>query len=37
MVYYKSVKITINTSGLTEVIIDILIRYHNFLDLIITD
>ena len=37
MVHYKPVKITINTPGLAEVIIDVVICYHGLLDLIITD
>ena len=37
MVYYKTVKITINTPGLAEVIIDIVIYHHGLLDLIVID
>ena len=37
MVYYKLVKITLNTPGLAEVIIDVIMRYHGLLDLIVTD
>ena len=37
MVYYKSVKITINISGLAEVIINMLIYHHGFLDSIVTN
>lgn len=37
MIYYKLVKITINTSGFTKVIIDIVIKYHGLPDSIITD
>ena len=37
MVHYKSVKITINTSGLAKVIIDVVIRHHGLPDSIITD
>lgn len=35
MVNYKPVKVTINAVGLVEVILDIVIQYHGFLDLII--
>ena len=37
MVHYKPVKITINALGLVEVIIDVVVRYHGLLDLILTD
>ena len=37
MVHYESVKVTINTSGLTEVIIDVVVRYHSLPDSIISD
>ena len=37
MVHYKSEKITINASGLAEVIIDVMIRHHGLLDSTITD
>ena len=37
MVYYKPVKITINTSDLAEIIINIMVRYYGFLDLIVTN
>ena len=37
MIYYKSVKITIDASGLAEVIIDIVIWHHGLPDSIITD
>ena len=37
MVYYKPVKVTVNALGLAKVIIDIVVRYHGFLDSIITD
>ena len=37
MIYYKLVKVTINTLSLVKVIIDIIIRNYNFLDLIITN
>ena len=35
-VHYKQVKITLNVSGLAEVIIDVVIRNHGLLDSIIT-
>ena len=34
MVYYKLIKIIINTLDLAKIIINIIIRYHNFLDII---
>ena len=37
MVHYKSIKVTINILGLAKVIINGLIKYHNFLGLIITN
>ena len=37
MVYYKPVKVTINASSLAEVIINVVIRYHSLLDLIVTN
>ena len=37
MVYYKPVKVTIDVPGLTEVIIDVVVRHHGLLDLIVTD
>ena len=37
MVYYKPVKITFNTLGLTQVIIDVIVYYHGLLDSIVTD
>lgn len=37
MIYYESVKVTINASGLVEVIIDIVIRYYGVLKPIVTD
>ena len=37
MVYYKSVKITIDAPDLTEVIIDVMLRHYGLLDSIITD
>ena len=37
MVNYKPVKVTINASGLAEVIIDIVVRHHGLLDSIVSD
>ena len=37
MVYYKLVKVTIYTSGLAEVIINMIVWYHGLLDSIISD
>ena len=37
MVYYKPVKIAINTSDLADVIIDIVVRYHDLSNLIMMD
>ena len=37
MVYYKPVKITINTPRLAEVIIDVVVRHHSLSDSIVTD
>ena len=37
MVYYKLVKVTIDTSGLAKVIINIVIRHHGFSDSIVTN
>ena len=37
MVHYKPVKTTINTPGLVEVIIAVVIRHHNLPNLIVTD
>ena len=37
MVHYKLVKITINVPGLTEVIIDVVVRHHDLSDSIIID
>ena len=36
MVYYKPVKVTIDTLDLTEVIIDVVVRHHGLSNLIIT-
>lgn len=36
IVYYESIKITINASGLTEVIIDTVVQHYGLLDSIIT-
>ena len=36
-IYYKSVKITINTPGLAEVIIKTVVQYHGLLDSIVSD
>ena len=36
MVHYKSVKITIDTPNLVEVIIDMVVRHHGLPDLIVT-
>ena len=35
MVYYKPVKVIINTLGLAEVIIDVIVRHHGLLNLIV--
>ena len=35
IVYYKLIKVIINTLGLVKIIINIMIRHYNFLDLII--
>lgn len=37
MVYYKLVKIIINTSSLAKMIIDLIIQHYGFLNLIIRD
>ena len=37
MVHYEPVKVTINAPGLSEVIIDVVIRHHGFPDSIISD
>ena len=37
MVHYEPVKVTIDTPGLAEVIIDVVIQYHDLLDSIISD
>ena len=37
IVYYKPVKVTINASGLAEVIIDVVMRHHSLPDLIVID
>ena len=37
MVYYEPVKVTINASGLTGVIINVVVRHHGFPNLIVTD
>ena len=37
IVYYKSVKITINAPNLAEVIIDVMVRHHGLPNSIITD
>ena len=37
MVLYKLVKVTIDTSGLAEVIIDVIVRHHGLPDSIVTE
>ena len=37
MVYYKPIKVTINALGLPEVILDVVIRYHDLPDSIVFD
>lgn len=37
MIYYELVKITINTPELAEVIIDVIVKYHDLLDSIVPD
>ena len=37
MVYYKLVKVTIDAPGLAEVIINVVVCYHGFPHLIITN
>ena len=37
MVHYEPVKITINTLGLAEVILDVVVQYHGLLDSIMSD
>ena len=37
IIYYKPIKITINALGFTEVIIDMIMRYHSFPDLTVTN
>ncbi len=37
MVHYELVKVTINAPGLTEVILDVVVRYHGLLELIVSD
>ena len=37
MVHYEPVKVTINVPRLVEVIIDVVVRYYNFPDSIISD
>ena len=32
MIYYKLVKVTIDALGLTEVIIEVIVRHHGLLD-----
>ena len=37
MVYYKLVKVTINTLSLANIIINVMVRHHDFLDSIVTN
>ena len=37
MVHYKPIKVTINAPGLAKVIINVVVRHHGLLDLIVTD
>ncbi len=37
MVYYKLVKVTINTPALVEVFIKAVVQYHSLSDLIVSD
>ena len=37
MVHYEPVKVTINASGLAEVILDVVVWHHGLLDSIVTD
>lgn len=37
IVYYKLLKVIINALDLVQIIIDIILRYYNFLNLIITN
>ncbi len=37
LVYYKSIKITIDVSGLAEVIINMIVHHHNIPESIFTD
>ena len=37
MVHYKPVKVTIDASGLAEVIIDVVVRHHDLTHSIVTD
>ncbi len=37
MVYYKPVKVTINTPGLAEVIINMVVQHHSIPKSIVTD
>ena len=37
MIYYKPVKMTIDSLGLAEVIINVVVRHHSFLDSIFTN
>ena len=37
IIYYKPVKIIIDAPGLAKIIIDMVVRHHNLLDLIVTD
>ena len=37
MVYYKPIKITINVTGLTKVIIDMVVSYYSFPNFIVTN
>lgn len=37
IVYYKSIKVTIDISWLAEIIIEMVIQHHNLLDSIVTD
>ena len=37
IVHYEPVKVTINALGLAEVIINVVVKYHGLLDLIVTD
>ena len=37
IVYYKLIKVIIDAPGLSEVIINVVVRYHDFLDSIITN